>query len=337
MRLFDKLEHSVPPEVAAAIKRAKHTLWVGTVSFEDRCLASVRCLEAADLKMYNAIAIEYPTIARPEREDYERRKVNRQRLTEFGSKLFLNETQIVTLNPYALQDFFKIFFEENQIKGESLVVFDITCMTKVHTLALASFLALHESPSKWICAYTIPENYTSIDNSTRTPGWKDVIIAPLAETAHLLNESHSRGIIITGHEADRLLVAISELEPSGGLIIIGDTPSRPDLGRLSEQYNRGILKQLTKLRSSEWKKIVANILGLEKVKAEIKKEIKLAKGAEAPIILFPFGPKPLLFEIGHILVRDYPESTWFVYPVPNAYDVNYTEGVGKTYWFGTYE
>ena len=333
MHLLENKGRSLPQQLAKAIERNQNCMWIGTLSFEDRCIASLSLLHEAGSKLDGAIAIEYPTTAQPEREDYERRKRNRGALLELGNDVFRTAPVFQTLNPYALQDLFKVLFQPHIDSKNTFVIFDITCMTKVHTLALASYLARHNPTYDWVCSYTIPENYTSLDDNSRSPGWKDVIIAPLAETAHLLNESHSRGVLVTGHEADRLLVAISELEPSGGLIIVGDTPSRPDLSRLSEQRNRAILRQLMRLRSSEWKKMSANVLNFDKIQKSISSEIALAKRSNAPVILFPFGPKPLLFEIGYLLAFEYPESSWFVYPVPNVYDVNYTEGIGTTYWF----
>jgi hypothetical protein len=49
--------------------------------------------------------------------------------------------------------------------------------------------------------------------------------------------------------------------------------------------------------------------------------------------LFPFGPKPLVLFTALEVARFYPEASWFIYPKPYYYDVDYTEGYGETLWF----
>ena len=52
----------------------------------------------------------------------------------------------------------------------------------------------------------------------------------------------------------------------------------------------------------------------------------------APVILFPYGPKPLIFVSAFELALEYPEASWFVYPIPSAYDTAYSEGIDETVW-----
>ena len=48
--------------------------------------------------------------------------------------------------------------------------------------------------------------------------------------------------------------------------------------------------------------------------------------------LYPFGPKTLVFGLAVYATTEYRSGTWYVYPVPRSYDIDYTIGVGKTLW-----
>jgi hypothetical protein len=157
-------------------------------------------------------------------------------------------------------------------------------------------------------------------------------MAPLSDTALLDNEVRSRGIIVEGHESDRLIVALSEVEPAGGVIVVANTSKRPDFRVISERNNRRIVRQLMSIRPSDWKKEIVDTMDFRKMGLIVDKEVEIAKGHDAPVILYPFGPKPLIFSAAFQMCAEYPEGSWFVYPVPTAYDVNYSEGEGRSLW-----
>jgi hypothetical protein len=210
---------------------------------------------------------------------------------------------------------------------------DITCLTKIHTMALAATLASGYQRLNWTLGYTVPENYANFeDTDNQGSGWKDVIIAPLGGTALLFNETASRGVVLTGHEADRLVVALAEIEPSGGVVIAAESRGRPDLRVVSERRNRQILRQLTGARDSSWTSRVLAATDIRGMTETVQGEIVRAKEKRAPVILFPYGPKPLIFAAAFELVRAYPEASWFVYPIPARYDADYTEGIAETFW-----
>jgi hypothetical protein len=320
----------VPPALREALAKSDRTLWLGTISFEDRCIGSVKAAKDEKCRFGGGMAFEYRTTVHPAREDQERRAKNRSWLQRNCPDVFKTEPLFVPTDAYALHSFHKVLLDDIFLRGLDFLIIDITCLTKLHTLALASFLARRQQPFKWVISYSIPENYGT---DMLVPEWRDVIIAPLAETAQLLFEDQSRGIVVTGHESGRLLVALSEIEPAGGSVIIGEMPGRPDLGNLSQRYNKNILRQFTQMRSHQWTTIKSRIFDFARIESLANSEIERAKGSKAPVILFPFGPKPLLFQLAYVMAKEYPESSWFVYPVPSAYDVNYTEGIGSSFWF----
>lgn len=61
-------------------------------------------------------------------------------------------------------------------------------------------------------------------------------------------------------------------------------------------------------------------------------EAELALNDEAPILLFPFGPKAHVFVAAFHLALTYGAASWCVYPVPVAYNVDYTQGSAATSW-----
>ena len=76
------------------------------------------------------------------------------------------------------------------------IVCDLTCLTKLHTIALATELRRHSETVGCVIVHSIPENYVLKDSNSEAIGWRDVIVAPLAANASLFNETRGRGIIL---------------------------------------------------------------------------------------------------------------------------------------------
>ena len=307
-------------------------IWLGALSFEERCTGSFASLCRASVHFTEAIFLSYPTDVLPPREDAEARDTHWRALREFESFVTSNTIERVQLEAYSFAAMDQLLEQRILSKRVKTVVFDITCMTKVHALALAARLSTIDSTIKWVVSYSLPENYGTLESRRRWSAWRDVIVAPLAETATLSNEAHSRGIIIPGHEADRLIVALAELEPSGGAIILGETPERPDLRRVSMQHNRKIIQQLRSMRSSNWTEQTVPLVDYYALEKFVGREIATAQRYSAPVVLFPYGAKSLIFAAAFTLSLRYPARSWFVYPIPSSYDVNYSEGIARTIW-----
>jgi hypothetical protein len=182
-------------------------------------------------------------------------------------------------------------------------------------------------------SYTQPDNYGSLDDSEINK-WSDVLIAPLNIGSSFRKEEESRGIIIAGFEVHRVMVALDELEPAAGLILVGRRTGRPDQFRLSNRRHQYLIDRLTKRTGGRWIVESPNIFGFEEVTRLIDNEIDLASINDAPVILFPFGPKPLVFSVTYRLATRYGDATWFLYTVPAKRDIEYSEGISDTTWFG---
>jgi hypothetical protein len=322
-------------ELQSAISASPKTLWVGALSFEERCVGSLAACEMHGVQCSDAIILSYQSNVEPKRDADEKIAKHWRILNSFRGTVVNRQIIKRSVEPYSFQGFEQMLQLALEELSPEFVIFDITCLTKVHTLALATVLAEKEPSFKWVAAYTIPENYASVgsDQGQRVrQGWRDLIVAPLADTAMLFNEAHSRGVIIIGHESDRLIVALAELEPSGGLILKAYNPERPDLHRVSDNHNRKIIRQLTRMRASQWTQRVVDLSKMEPLQRCIAAEIVIAQQYEAPVILFPYGPKLLVFSAAFELAEKYRQASWFVYPVPTSYPATYSEGVEKTIW-----
>lgn len=238
---------------------------------------------------------------------------------------------VQAIDPYsfsALNQFVQTLVRDHR---ESDIIIDLTCMTKVHAMALgASIAALSpDDRRRFVMSYVIPDAYGILPKG-EVAGWQRVIIAPLVQGAVLENERDSRAILLPGFEADRLVAALAEVEPSHGLAIIQGFESRPELGMMANDQTASVLRLAP---ASQWEQMTCSILDPVTLLAEIGKETELAKRKHAPMFLYAFGPKPTAVLGAFELARKYPRGAWFVYPVPNGYAHIESVGVDRCLWY----
>src|SRR3954462_14241379 len=319
--------------ILSRLNNTQRALWCGALSFEDRCKASLNSLQPARLSASRGILVDYHTAISPSTQAEERRTFNWMEIETLGHSIFRNGIEKLKCSAYLFQEFQDLLAREIESLNPDCVILDITCLTKVHALAGAAFFATTEKTFDVFLAYSIPENYGFVSNAIGEPAaWRDILIAPLADTAMLFNEASGRGIIMPGHEADRLIIALGEIEPAAGVIVIAEAKRRPDLRQVTEGKNGKTIKQLSRVRGGRWKKSVVGLADFDGLSAIIEEEVLLAQAHEAPVIIFPYGPKSLLFAAAWQLTKDCPDASWFVYPIPVAYDADYSSGVEETLW-----
>jgi len=324
---------NIPVELMRELRDAKGIAWFGINSFEDRCLASLSRLLTAGIKCSRLCFVDYPTSAQPEADDRRIRKSHRESAasiaTSFGETLFNP-----TVEAYASAG---LEFELVKFSGEvgnRRWVIDISCLTKIHVITLATFLASDAAKVATIfLVYTSPRAYGNLDQVSKQIGWNDVIIAPVAATAKMHNEGDSRGLVIAGHESERLWSALNEIEPASGVLVLGRIPTRPDITRLSEKINKGVIKHMSIDYAAAWTRQVVDVSDTKTLEELVAQEIEKAAKDDAPMILYPFGPKSLILAAAGQLLKGYPSGSWFVYPVPAGYDLTYSEGSSGSYWF----
>jgi hypothetical protein len=86
------------------------------------------------------------------------------------------------------------------------------------------------------------------------------------------------------------------------------------------------------MRSADWSRRILDMDDLNGLNNSVAQEVAAARKYSAPVILFPFGPKSLLFLTAFLLTAEYPDASWFVYPIPTSYDVDHSEGIERTVW-----
>lgn len=217
--------------------------------------------------------------------------------------------------------------------GASHVVLDVSCLTKIHAIALAA-PSVFAASLPWQIAYSMPETYGHLESSAGTgPGWRDVLVLPIGDSADVANETHARGIILAGHEGDRLVIALAETEPAGGVIITTNTERRPDLRKESERRNRKVTQLLVGRGDERWSIEDIALKDPAALSRAVETEINKALAEAAPVLLYPFGPKPFV-ALGAMQLAATPDlQGWFVYPIAVSYDVDYSYGVGNTVWY----
>ena len=303
--------------------------WVGAASFEERSVGSLRILASEGARVQELVILTYETETNPLSEGEARRRENLDELDSLAGALGVTTVSRRPVNPYSYGAAQRLFSE---VLGVGTLL-DVSCVTKVHSLAAASVLA--DTSRRITLAYTVPQNYPGVGRRRKGDGWRDIIVAPLARTARLFNENRGRGVILLGHEADRLIVGLAEIEPAGGSIVLAISESRPDLGELARRRNEKVVRQLSSMRTADWALIPVLRDDLARVVAIVMQNVSLASqyAEPAPVILFPYGPKPFIIAAAFELARCYRENSWFVYPIPRSYDANYSEGIGEVQWY----
>lgn len=323
----------IPKELGLDTGAGNLVAWFGINSFENRCLASLSRLVSKGVAVSHVYLVDYPTSAEPDYEDRRIRKANR----ELASALAVSCGAIFHVNSveaYASAGLELELAKFAKDASKKIWVIDISCLTKIHVVTVAGFLMNSATiPVSIKIAYTSPRAYGNLDRLSKQIGWNDVIIAPIAASANMYNEGQSRGLVIAGHESERLWSALNEIEPASGLLILGRIPSRPDITRLSEKINRGVIKHMAIDYSTAWAREVVDVSDIERLHELMLHEVEAASRANAPMILYPFGPKSLVLAAASFLLKNYPVGSWFVYPVPARYDLTYSEGSSGTYWF----
>ncbi len=332
-----ELLHATDLTSLAASVDLNESLFVTAVSFEQRCTAAAQALSQQTKHVGYSLVLDYPTSAQPPGQDRQLRARHAAMLEESMSRAPIERAEV---HPYAPHPFLVRLEELIAARNPPVVVIDVSCMTRPHVMALGTLLAKSPDRRRYIFSYTVPLNY-QVPSTKRSLGWDDVIILPIGEAPLLRREGHARGILLPGHEPDRVSVALSTLEPAAGLILVGGTEGRPDFRATSEAGHEHIFRHLERLRMPAdpprstvdgWRRVALDIYAFDEIAIEVRSEIVSADRDRAPLIVYPFGPKSLVLAVSLQLAAEYPGRAWAVYPVPTVYDVNYTFGSGETKW-----
>jgi hypothetical protein len=307
-------------------------VWIGAASFEDRCRASLQVLAKQSARISQGIVLDYPTRLQPEREGELKRSQNREAILGHVSR----GGQVRRIPSYRFGSFLGILAslhaEHGKADGEMQYVFDITCLTKVHTLALAYWLATTPELPRILIAYSRPEDYGSPIRKVWDKGaWLEVVVAPF-DIDPEPRATGVAGIALLGHEGDRLRLALHEVPMDSGVIVAVKSDD-PRLDLVAETQNRWLLDDISRQKDpapvSLDRVTLWDMARLQEIVA-VTSDSAREKGMR--LMLYPFGPKPLVFGASLFAASSYLLGTWYTYPIPRTYDLDYTVGVGATRW-----
>jgi len=319
---------------APADAGGRTVLWIGALSFEERCTASLARLLEVSQPPAAAVLFDYPTVVHPASQDRERRRRNRSLLEE-ACRGAVPEVplEVITVEPYSYRAAQRAVQKQIAAVQPDQVVLDVSCLTKIHVIAL-THPAIFASSRHWELAYTMPETYGHLETSKDTGGgWRDVLVLPVGEPLEIANESEARGVVLTGHEGDRLIIALSELEPASGVVVTARADGRPDLRSRTEHRNLLMTQLLTSRGSGRWATETVSVRDPQALAEVVESQVGYARAAGAPVFLYPFGPKPFVALAAMQLASVPGLASWFVYPIPTSYDVDYSYGVGSVTWY----
>jgi hypothetical protein len=308
------------------------TIWVGAASFEDRCRASLQVLVKQGARISQGIVLNYPTRIQPEREGEVKRRQNLEAILGHVG----GDSQPFRVPSYRFGAFLGILADlhaAHRKAGEAVqYIFDITCLTKIHTLALAYWLATTAELPRVLIAYSRPHDYGSPIRKVWDKGaWLEVVVAPF-DIDPEPGATGVAGIALLGHEGDRLRLALHEVPMDNGVIVVVKSDD-PRLDLVAETQNRWLLDDIARRKDPapvSLKQVTLwDMARLQKIVA-VTLDSARAKGMR--LMLYPFGPKPLIFGVSLFAASRYLLGTWYTYPIPRTYDLDYTVGVGTTHW-----
>jgi hypothetical protein len=273
----------------------------------------------------------------PRNTGEQQRAANRGEIIRLlGSSLHLRQ-----INPYRYAEFVgELSRLVEDLKGRTNgshdlhLVIDITCLTKIHTLALAYWLLTSTNLPGITLAYSQPDYYGNPSKNIWGRGkWQttSLVRLDLDSTERFLTTA---AIVLLGHEGDRLRLALNEIEASEALVI--KTLPRDKQSKLltvSDVQNSWLFQEMRDGVRDGFVNETVGMRDLHRLSCLVIKYCRSAKEKGARIVVCPFGPKTFVFVAGYSCLSVYPENTWLSYPRPVSYDPQYSEGYKYTLWF----
>ncbi|GAA1451998.1 hypothetical protein GCM10009641_87360 [Mycobacterium cookii] len=332
-------------------RAGENVFLVGALSYEERCVGALAALSRRDREL-QGVFLDYGTTATPGATATTRRQTNWEKIEDITRSQTDWVCHRSSSNPYAMDDLAQVLDDAAKLERGRLVV-DVTCMTKPHLLAAASWLAVHPEVS-WTLAYATPKNYGDVQRSIDS-GVQATLTLPLGPHPSLRNQGLSLGLFILGAEAGRAAIALEELEPSAGLIVLVTRSDRADFEANTLAQNDQLVSYLSSLvlagprvvdsgfaqiwpsKGWEFREFRNETLVSDTYNHLVNELIPAAELLDSPIVLYPFGPKDAVFMASFVLARLYPHASWSIYPVLDTHPLDYSEGLHGLRWLSSEE
>lgn len=320
--------------------------FVTTVSFEDRATTWSERLISFGCKPAKVFIFDYTTPVLPRNQDVSKRNSCRNTFRE----LFKDTEQLVSFdktNAFATNLLNIDTHQTLENCKDFILLIDISCMTRVHLFSIVSAIFSLDVLDKVVFCYTVPVSYGFMPKDKY--GWQDTLFLPIGTSYSFRREGQGRGIVLAGYDEERLSVALGELEPAAGVMIYTDNTNRPDFARRALEANRITSDRLKNIRMPRfgiqpkddsldgWSFERVSITNFQDLRDVIKPQIDQAVHEESPVILYPFGPKPVSLFVSILLRELLVDDAWAVYPVPECFSAFYSSGSAELLAFSSLE
>lgn len=325
--------------VLEGLQSGRPVIWVGAVSFEQRCLGSLQALASAGFSLSSVLVVDYSTAVSPKTTALQKRKGHWAEMRRLFERMGMpnQNWSSVKVHPYRLGAFrgeIQRLLATDVFRRNHLCIIDMTCLTKAHTLALASWvMAAGGNRPDVLVAYTRSEQYGTPARHRNLSGkWLDTVLAPLELNPQMFMEK-ADGIVLLGHEGARISMALTQSSPQRALVILTTTTGMEHLQTVTRTANARLLGEVERGERPGWSVQEVNVQDIGEVYNLAKAFVSRSVSDNRRVILYPFGPKPLVFATCLAALAVNPTAVWYCYPIPKSYDVDYTMGIGTTEWF----
>ena len=299
----------------------KDCAFVGCISMEDRCSSAYRNL-STNLNVTDSLIF---IIEDNPSNHYSRLEEKISKNTDIFLSLGANEDEFIKnrlLDPFSLYQAHIDHFLNN-IHVENLVL-DITSLPKrVFAYFIKKTRTLEATVKNIIVSYTLPVRYCDSPLAENPQTW-----APLPGFHDSIQPQHKRQIVISiGYEPLGLpdLLTSGEFD-NARISLLFPFPSSPKRVRKNWKFARNLFPNATH-----------NSLRIERVDCNNLPEIydtigKIGDFGESPLILAPFGPKPVSLAMAlYASAHSQPEKTTSIYYTqPTVYHPDYSSGVKQS-------
>ena len=322
--------------------RDREIHWVGPTTFEERCNGSLQTIQRiAPGGLEYAIPLAYPIVARPKKAATEMRSIVGQRTDALLAQLLPKRSlEHCTVDPYRMSSLRSALARATNLAhdAQACLVVDVTCLTRIHALAISSWLAYGQNQANVFLAYTEGARYGDpARHRSRLHGWRDVVVAPLLLDPLQYSED-ADAIVSLGHEGVRLDLALRSItpdfmsRPNSGVILSWE-PRQREVYVVAETENARLLRKVETGQFSEWLRVHLDYGDQAGLDAGVTRFCERRAHPKRRVVFYPFGPKMAIVVASLAAIREVGTLLWFSYPKRSWYPVDYTVGVGKTHWY----
>ncbi len=313
--------------------------WIGPISFEERCYGSLEELKNIKTNFERALLIEYPENRRQQSDGKRKKKHHKKKILGILDEFNCENVVLVSLPPYHFGPFknaIKNFFDTSST-DEIIFLVDITCLTKVHTIAFASFLNGLSSTlkRKIFVAYSRPKEYGApAIHSPNYGNWQEFLFSP-CDFKPFIDSEKTDGVILLGHESVRINLSLKDISPEEAIVVLAKTPGKEFMQVVTRTENARLLSKAEMVTDGKWRIKEVDHFDIGKIQEIVFSFTELSTSKRRRLVLYPFGPKPLILGAAFAALSVQDANIWFSYPIPRFYDIAYTRGWRKVEWFCT--